>query len=45
MQKLKLNLTVLLPNIDGEDQCIDLLTKRLAGVRGIEEAHIVRNNG
>ena len=45
MQKLKLNLTVVLPKIDSEDQCIDLLTKRLAGVRGIEEAHIVRNNG
>jgi Cd2+/Zn2+-exporting ATPase len=45
MQKLRLNLTVVLPKIDSEDQCIDLLTKRLAGVRGIEEAHIVRNNG
>jgi Cd2+/Zn2+-exporting ATPase len=45
MQTLRLDLPVLLPEIDERDDCVQLLTERLAGVRGIGQAHIVRENG
>ncbi|RIK54189.1 MAG: cadmium-translocating P-type ATPase [Chloroflexi bacterium] len=45
MQKLKLALPLLLPEIDARDGCVRHLTERLAGVRGVEQAHIVRDNG
>lgn len=45
MDKLKLDLPLLLPDIDARDECVHLLTDRLAGVRGVEQAHIVRHNG
>jgi Zn2+/Cd2+-exporting ATPase len=45
MQKVQLNLELLLPQMCEQDHCVDLLTDRLADVRGIEEAHIVRENG
>jgi Cd2+/Zn2+-exporting ATPase len=45
MSELQLNLTVLLPGIDAGDQCTHLLTDRLAGVRGVELAHIIDANG
>ena len=45
MQTLRLDLPLLLPEMDERDRCVHLLTERLAGVRGIGEAHIVRDNG
>ncbi len=45
MSELQLNLTMLLPAIDTDDQCTQLLIERLSGVRGVELAHIVRKNG
>jgi len=45
MEKLKLNLPLLLPHVDDTDQCIALLTERLVTVRGVDQAHITRNNG
>ncbi len=44
MEKIQLNLGLLLPQIAEQDACIHLLTDRLADVRGVEEAHIVREN-
>lgn len=41
----QLNLSILLPRMDADDECINLLTTRLAHQRGIEKAHIVRENG
>jgi len=45
MQKLKLDLTLVLPEIADGDACIHLLIDRLAGVRGLDEAHVDRSNG
>ncbi|HRW03511.1 MAG TPA: heavy metal translocating P-type ATPase [Caldilineaceae bacterium] len=45
MDKHQLNLSLILPAIDEQDQCVQLLTDRLAGTKGIEEAHIIRDNG
>jgi Cd2+/Zn2+-exporting ATPase len=45
MEKLKLQLPILLPEIDVRDQCVDLLTNQLGSVRGVEQAHVVVHNG
>jgi Cd2+/Zn2+-exporting ATPase len=45
MDKLQINLTLLLPEMDIDDECTHLLADRLATVRGVEKAHIVRHNG
>lgn len=45
MSMLKLDLPLILPEIDARDGCIKLLTDRLAATKGIEEAHIIRDNG
>ncbi|MCL4294595.1 MAG: cadmium-translocating P-type ATPase [Anaerolineae bacterium] len=45
MDKIQLDLNVVLPDIDDRDRCVDLLTNRLAAVKGIEEAHITQENG
>ena len=45
MEKLKLNLPLLLPHVEDTDQCIALLTERLVTVRGVDQAHITRGNG
>ena len=45
MPELQINLTMLLPEMNAGDQCTHLLTDRLAGVRGVELAHIVDANG
>jgi Cd2+/Zn2+-exporting ATPase len=45
MEKLKLHLPLLLPDMADSDQCVALLTGRLAAVRGVEQAHISRSNG
>ena len=44
-EKLKLDLAVLLPDMEAGDHCITFLTERLNNMRGIEDAHIVRQNG
>jgi Cd2+/Zn2+-exporting ATPase len=43
--ELQLELTLLLPHIDERDDCIHLLTARLATVKGVEYAHLTQNNG
>ncbi|MCO6453512.1 MAG: cadmium-translocating P-type ATPase [Caldilineales bacterium] len=40
----KLDLRLLLPEIDVDDACTQILTDRLAVTRGVEEAHITREN-
>ncbi len=45
MDKIQLDLNVVLPDIDDRDRRVDLLTNRLAAVKGIEEAHITQENG
>ncbi len=43
--KIRLELKLLLPDFDAEDECVNILTTRLSQQRGIEQAHIVRENG
>lgn len=38
----QLDLAILLPRMDADDECVNFLTTRLAQQRGIEKAHIVR---
>jgi Cd2+/Zn2+-exporting ATPase len=45
MEKLKLQLPLLLPEIDIRDQCVDLLTNQLANVRGVEQVHVIVHDG
>jgi Cd2+/Zn2+-exporting ATPase len=45
VEKLKLSLPLLWPTVDDSDQCVALLSQRLAAVRGVEEAHITRSDG
>lgn len=45
MDKIQLDLPLLLPEMAEGDDCINLLTDWLLTVKGIEEAHIVRKNG
>ncbi len=45
MEKLRLALPLLLPQMEQQDACTHLLVERLAGTRGVEAAHIVRKNG
>ncbi|MGE0490736.1 MAG: heavy metal translocating P-type ATPase [Vulcanimicrobiota bacterium] len=45
MEKLKLALPLLLPEMEGEDCCAHLLTERLQRTRGIDQAHVVRQDG
>jgi len=44
-EKLKLDLALLVPDMQAGDHCITFLTERLNHMRGIEETHIVRQNG
>lgn len=41
----QLDLAILLPQLGADDECVKILTTRLAQERGIEKAHIVRENG
>ncbi|MEZ4557031.1 MAG: hypothetical protein R2854_11395 [Caldilineaceae bacterium] len=41
----RLDLPLLLPEMEEGDACVALLTRRLASVRGIEQAHIVHTDG
>ena len=45
MRKYKLDLPLLLPEMEKRDACAQLLVDRLRNVRGVEEAHVVRENG
>lgn len=42
-QDIQLDLDLILPDIDAEDQCIPQLTNQLTAVKGISRAHIVQN--
>ncbi len=44
-QEVRLDLSVILPDLDAADECITMLTTRLLQQRGMEKAHIVRENG
>lgn len=41
----QLELKLILPELDSQDECVDILTTRLNQQRGIEKAHIVHENG
>jgi Cd2+/Zn2+-exporting ATPase len=41
----QLELKLLLPKLDSQDECVDILTTRLNQQRGIEKAHIIHENG
>jgi len=45
MNELQLDLPLILPAIDERDRCVHLLTDRLAATKGIQQAHIIRDNG
>ncbi len=45
VNKLQLDISLVLPSIDEQDQCIHLLTDRLMAVKGMEKVHIVHDNG
>ncbi|MDK3160508.1 heavy metal translocating P-type ATPase [Kamptonema cortianum] len=41
----QLELKLILPELDSQDECVTILTTRLNQQRGIEKAHIVHENG
>ncbi|MBE2182028.1 MAG: cadmium-translocating P-type ATPase [Anaerolineae bacterium] len=41
----QIDLSILLPEIDADDECCTMLAERLSQQRGLEKAHIVRENG
>ena len=41
----QIELKLLLPDVDASDECVSLLTTQLSQQKGIEQAHIVRENG
>lgn len=43
--KVKLELNLVLPQIDAADDCASHLTQHLSGQRGISQAHITQENG
>ena len=45
MDKYRLDLDLLLPDLKEGDKCEELLTGRLATTRGVSQAHIVREDG
>jgi Zn2+/Cd2+-exporting ATPase len=42
---LQIDLPLLLPTIDPNDSCIPLLTGQLKTIKGIQEVHIIQDNG
>lgn len=44
-QTVQLNLALVIPSVDADDSCISRLTTALEQQNGIEQAHIVRDNG
>lgn len=45
MEKLRLELPLLLPDMPDDDGCVDLLNEYLRNTPGILETHVVRQNG
>lgn len=45
MEKTKLELSIVLPELDANDECARILIEQLGHKRGIETAHIVQDNG
>ena len=45
MKKLKLELDLVLPEIDQGDDCVHFLMERLQAHRGVDHVHIDRSNG
>jgi len=45
MDKYRLDLDLLLPDLEEGDKCEEMLTGRLAHTRGVSQAHIVREDG
>ena len=45
MKKLKLELNLVLPEIDHGDACVQFLTERLQAQKGVDYVHIDRTNG
>ena len=43
--EVQINLDLLLPGIESADECVALLNGHLAKQKGIEQAHIVQENG
>src|SRR4051794_4993052 len=41
----QLDLSIILPEMDAADQCVNILTTRLSQQKGIEKAHIIQENG
>ena len=41
----QIDLDLLLPTMDAGDRCVQILTDQLAATRGVEKAHITRENG
>lgn len=44
-QKTRVDLDLVLPGIDADDECVTLLTTRLSQQKGVEKAHVVREDG
>ena len=45
MKKLKLELNLVLPDIEQGDDCVQFLTERLRAHKGVDHVHIDRTNG
>ena len=43
--RVKIDLAVLLPEVEGGDQCVRVLTAMLGAMRGIQYAHVKRSDG
>lgn len=41
VQKLRIDLPIILPDMEAGDRCVSLLTNLLKGTRGVEEAHVI----
>src|SRR5262245_9987130 len=44
-QTIRMNFSIVLPEVDENDECVPLLLNRLSVQKGIEKAHIVREDG
>ena len=44
-QSLQIDLDIILPDVNSADECVQILTDRLYARRGIEKAHVIRENG
>ena len=45
MKKLKIELNLVLPEIDHGDDCVQFLTARLQAHKGVDYVHVDRTNG